>query len=305
MALTCSLLGHAFDDYEVVRDREERGSEVVTSIREVAVCDRCGAERVLSENTEVTSIVDAPPVDDMTDGADGATDDRFAPTETAEAASVETAGTGDDAPDPTTEGTPTDEGAELVENDGPSDVGGLEDTTAAPEDAVDTASEDDASSPATEAEAAEVAEDRAADGRDAEADGVEDDDDAIILTDAPEEREYGEWPSHDGQQYRPWDPDDLLEDPDETDDEGPTVAEMMGATDRDGAADDGSSGREAGAGTGDTGPEFEETAALADGETTLQCPNCGFQSPARAVSLRHGDACPDCRTGYLVTERNP
>ncbi|WP_158205231.1 hypothetical protein [Halomarina oriensis] len=55
---------------------------------------------------------------------------------------------------------------------------------------------------------------------------------------------------------------------------------------------------------GDDGPAFEETAA-ADSDAVLSCPNCEFRSPVTAVSLRRGDACPDCRAGYLVTERNP
>ena len=293
MALTCSLLGHAFDDYEVVRDREERGSEVVTSIREVAVCDRCGAERVLSENTEVTSIVDAETVDaDLPDAeADDvaeAPDDRFAPP-----ADEAEATTGDDeatAPldESTTAAAETDEtpvdgaadeehpddGAELVESEAAAEVGGLDETA----DGFD-------------ADAADAVDD--VDAPDAE--GVPEEDDAVILTDAPEEREYGEWPAHEDQRYRPWDPDRLLDGPDD-EGEGPTVAEVMGTNGREDAAADEAE---------DEGPAFEETAAVADGEAVLRCRNCGFQSPARAVSLRKGDACPDCHTGYLVAERNP
>ncbi|PSQ21251.1 hypothetical protein BRD04_06825 [Halobacteriales archaeon QS_9_67_17] len=58
MGLTCSLLGHAFDDTDVDRDRSEQGSEVVTVVRELEVCRRCGETRVVSENKEVTSIVE-------------------------------------------------------------------------------------------------------------------------------------------------------------------------------------------------------------------------------------------------------
>ena len=299
MALTCSLLGHAFDDYEVVRDREERGSEVVTSIREVAVCDRCGAERVLSENTEVTSIVDADAVDadhpaTTVSDVEDAADDRFAPAddedepvlfEEDDAAAVDEAGAVDDPPVDgagATDGERNadeipDEGAELVESEASTEVGGLD----------ETAEEFD------EATATEPADEEGSD----ETGDAPEDDDAVILTDAPEDREYGEWPAHDDQQYRPWDPDRLLDGPDDEDDEGPTVAEMMGTNGR----GDATTGTEA----ADDAPEFEETAAVGDGETILLCRNCGFQSPARAVSLRKGDACPDCHTGYLVAERNP
>jgi transcription elongation factor Elf1 len=63
MGFACTLLGHRYGDVEVEHDREERGGEVITVTREVATCDRCGQERVLSENTEVTSVVDAGDVD--------------------------------------------------------------------------------------------------------------------------------------------------------------------------------------------------------------------------------------------------
>ncbi|MFC7176223.1 DUF7093 family protein [Halosegnis marinus] len=58
MGLTCSLLGHAFEDSDVEREREEQGSEVVTVVREVEVCARCGEQRVVSENKEVTTVVE-------------------------------------------------------------------------------------------------------------------------------------------------------------------------------------------------------------------------------------------------------
>lgn len=56
MSLKCSLFGHRFGEPEVQRERAEQGSEVVTTIREVAVCDRCGQARIVSENTEVTTL---------------------------------------------------------------------------------------------------------------------------------------------------------------------------------------------------------------------------------------------------------
>jgi DNA-directed RNA polymerase subunit RPC12/RpoP len=58
MGLKCSLLGHAFEPADVEREREEQGSEVVTVVRELERCTRCGAERVVSESTEVTAVVD-------------------------------------------------------------------------------------------------------------------------------------------------------------------------------------------------------------------------------------------------------
>ncbi|WP_255197968.1 DUF7093 family protein [Halorarius litoreus] len=63
MGLKCSLFGHSFDETDVEREREERGSEVVTVVKEVERCSRCGETRVVSENKEVTSIVDPDEVD--------------------------------------------------------------------------------------------------------------------------------------------------------------------------------------------------------------------------------------------------
>lgn len=73
MGFKCSLLGHSFDETDVERDREERGSEVVTVVREVERCGRCDEARVVSENKEVTSIVEPESVG--FDGSDDETDD--------------------------------------------------------------------------------------------------------------------------------------------------------------------------------------------------------------------------------------
>lgn len=62
MGLRCSLLGHTFDETDREEEREDRGSEVVTVVRELERCSRCGAERIVSENKEVTSVVDAEEV---------------------------------------------------------------------------------------------------------------------------------------------------------------------------------------------------------------------------------------------------
>ena len=74
MSLKCSLFGHAFDDGEVEREREEQGSEVVITIRETETCTRCDTERVVSENKEVTTLETPSDIvgDDLAD-ADEAT----------------------------------------------------------------------------------------------------------------------------------------------------------------------------------------------------------------------------------------
>ena len=272
MAITCSLLGHDFGEAEVEREREERGSEVVTSVREVAVCERCGAERILSENTEVTSVVS--PSEPPTDGAAApeADADRRA-------------------------------------------------------DADDSAMSAGASDSPDSPESADAAESAEFEDYDAE------DDDAVILTDDPDQRDYGDWPSESGQEYRPWDPDTLVRD--EEDDDGPTIAEMLGeeaADEDDLAEDEDGDGSEDGDETGDgdvdptanesaNGQRLDTGAEVLDADSTpvepaagpsstpganYRCSVCGFSVDARGSSYRPGDSCPSCHSGYLAAaERNP
>ena len=69
MGLKCSLLGHSFEPADREQEREEQGSEVVTVHREIERCVRCGEERVVSESTEVTAVVDEEELDLGDDGA--------------------------------------------------------------------------------------------------------------------------------------------------------------------------------------------------------------------------------------------
>jgi len=56
MSFQCSIFGHKYGEAEVTREREENGSEVVTTIRETETCVRCGEQRVVSENKEITTL---------------------------------------------------------------------------------------------------------------------------------------------------------------------------------------------------------------------------------------------------------
>lgn len=58
MGLRC-LVGHAYGEPQVSRNRRQRGSEVVVTVREYRECRRCGHRRLISENKEVTA--DTPP----------------------------------------------------------------------------------------------------------------------------------------------------------------------------------------------------------------------------------------------------
>jgi len=123
MGLTCSLLGHAFEETDVERDREEQGSEVVTIVREVETCRRCGERRTVSENKEVTAIVEP---DDV-----GASDDESAVSESAQATADDgsttdhpAAGADDGVAGSSNSGSafeppddPTEEDAEILDDD--------------------------------------------------------------------------------------------------------------------------------------------------------------------------------------------
>ena len=72
MGLKCTLLGHAYEPAGFERERKEEGSEVVTVTREIERCVRCDEERVVSESTEVTAVVDEDEVDIDDGGGSGA-----------------------------------------------------------------------------------------------------------------------------------------------------------------------------------------------------------------------------------------
>lgn len=156
MGLKCSLLGHSFEAADVEREREEQGSEVVTVVREIERCSRCGAERVVSENTEVTAVVDAEDVGLDADDLGG-----------------QTTGSGPGG-----------------------GIGGAVERSGAAEDAGDASSGDEAARRTAEEAAAavdELAESPEDPGEEYAARDPEEED-AEILTDEEPEREPGEWP---------------------------------------------------------------------------------------------------------------
>jgi len=255
MSLTCSLLGHDFGDPEVEREREERGTEVVTSVREVSICQRCSKQRVISENTEVTSVLSPEDVEAEVDPGAESEDEGESETDAPSATEAESEAGNDEEP--------------LHPNvDDPIDDGPVGDP--------------------------------------------EEEDDAVILTDDLSEREYGEWPAEPGQDYRPWDPDNLTESDD--DESEPTVAEVVGEA--------GSANAESGRDPDDAGAEGDGTEVVdtgageslsdadappdppSEGAETYRCRECGYAVAAADTSLRAGDSCPACHEGYLTAERN-
>lgn len=118
MGLKCSLLGHSFEPADRQQERSEEGDEVVTVVREIERCVRCGTERVVSENTEVTAVVEADEVG-LEEGTDAGTDPEGGP-----GGAVDRSGAADGpGADPATEPDladrdPEEEDAEILTDDG-------------------------------------------------------------------------------------------------------------------------------------------------------------------------------------------
>jgi len=273
MGLKCSVLGHAYGETTVERDREEQGSEVVITIREIETCDRCGSERVVSENKEVTSIEtpddedelepDAAASDDGT--ADGEPEEELAAAGEELSASEIVGGTDtatDDEDDDGEETTPSppagsepDTGAEII--DAESDEPVTED------DAVDEELADPTIDPAVDDDGDTAA---------AVAGEHDEQDDAVIIDedDEPNEiegRQPGEWPEEPNTGDDEWKPDTIGTIDEDDDEEQPT-----------------------------------ETTTLTVPDGQFRCPECDFTTPVDSSSLRRGDFCPDCRRGTLVHE---
>jgi len=287
MAIKCSLLGHKFTDTEVEEEREEQGSEVLTTIKEVETCERCGKRRVVSENKEVTSL----------ETSVGGDED--------EAASEEPS-VGDPDP-PSSEPTPApnmdaaEDDAELIESAEPQ-----------PDDA-------------GEVDPATGMADVGSEGVETDEPMSAEDDDAVILDDDDDEdeRETGEWPDDEEPDLKGADDDEARANDDEVTDGAESAdADAETATqewpDEYGHEETDASAPEVEWPTDDEddeddweatesltkkidGPEVERagaaTVTVPEGE--FECPECGFQTSVEASSLRAGDFCPDCHRGSL------
>lgn len=263
MGLKCSVLGHRYGNPSVESDREEQGSEVVITIREIETCERCGEERIVSENKEVTSL--ETPDDPVTDESLGDVDDERDAVRTGDespdenptgVSSSETTPGGTGRPSTVNETTSTDvnEGAEIMDDE--SDPPVTDDELAEPSvgdgsvgsDAMTESQVSSDSSPQRSVE-----------------------DDAVIIDDegdSESEREPGEWP----------------EEPDTGTEDGWTPSDEM--------EDDSSN----------TSPDADaaESRAMTVADGLFRCPVCDFTTQVESSSLRAGDFCPECRKGSLV-----
>ncbi|SFR34954.1 DUF7093 family protein [Halogeometricum limi] len=167
MGLKCRLLGHQYGDPEIEREREENGDEVVVTIREVQVCQRCGTEHVVSENKEITSI--RSPADVGLDESAAAAPEAADPV------------AADDAP-AGPETTPTDAGSPIAEAEPGAESG----------DAAPGAEEPDEVT-------ADTVPETFGDDDDFEPPENPEEDDAVILGDEEEtERDETQWPEDAG-----------------------------------------------------------------------------------------------------------
>lgn len=300
MGLRCSLFGHDFDEPTVDHDREERGNEVVTTIRETETCRRCGETRIVSETTEVTSL-ESGGDDEPKPGLSGGDGRR----ERIDAGGVESADADGKAEDEhaareTAAVDRADDGAEILD----ADAGGDEGDDAAVEsgdEGTDTRIADEGLQPGLGAGGA----DRTADAPDGDAagseDGDEDDADAVILDDERDEPATAETDDE---------PEDAAPQEPEPAADSVTPPDAPGGVEEDGSRD----GRETEAGTAtgagstagsdpDAPRTFGPSTALSVPEGEYRCPECGFTTPVDDSSLREGDICPECHKGYLEHER--
>jgi hypothetical protein len=288
MGLKCSLFGHAFDERDVVRERDSTGSEVVTIVKDVERCAECGTTRVVSTNKEVVSAAGATADGGVeagatlrTPGDDGSAGDAFEAPDEPEAGAATV-----------TEPSDAGEGAGL---DAADDVEG-EDATVLTGGSDDEADPDGTTVLGDAAEGtADVAgpesEPTDADHDPATADEPVTDDAEILTDDEPADRAPGRWPGEEAPDA--WEPEPLGDDADDAlADEGST-ADAEADTDADDETPDATAEP-----APDVEPEPAATASFTVPDGHYRCPECSHTIPASS-SFRRGDACPECVRGYL------
>lgn len=285
MGLRCSILGHEYADPEVRRDREDRGDEVVVTVTEVRVCERCGGETVVSENTEVRSV--ATPEDAGLDEEDGGGEEEDSEdgsaTTARNATDAAVGGAAGSAEETTAE---EDDGVILDEESPERDPGEWPEADDTHLDDTETGSaapdEGDA-----DAEPEPTGDDGAADGDDTDepAGGGE-------PTPDPEESEQTEILDDAGPSAEP-EPE-----PEPGPESEPASEGGWSDTDTSGGGAATGRGESAGddaVGTGITRPSM----SASDGDRFV-CPECGHEASTESTSLRAGDICPECAAGYLA-----
>lgn len=328
MGLKC-LLGHDYSAPEIERERVEDGDEVVTTLREVQTCARCGETRVVSENTEVTTMArltaEAETVEESPTRTETLSNDpspEEPSTDDPPAADSSTVESSADQPAPAEPSTATGEA--------PTAAGGPQASTATPEtdEGVEFIEETAAGASASRSVTADptTGEGSTADPADDGAEILESEspasgEDGSATTtggvDRTDGRERGAWPSVDTPaeasaetdgEHRSWPTHDA-------EDEGydASTSHSAGETGDEAVAYVGGPAAEASAtARTDTTTGLERSrerrAASAEetrprGPTEYYCPACEMTTDTEGSSLRAGDVCPECRGGY-VAERS-
>lgn len=327
MGLRCSLLGHDYGESTTEREREEQGGEVVVEVRDLRICARCGAEKVLSENTEVRTLEAGVERGDT----DAAVSDQPPEADTEQSSLEATEGYIEEV----------DETTDVAGAAGADETAG---STGTPAEHAPSAEEDDAV----------IIEDEPDQERDRGQWPDEAQQEALTDTVDETDAEPSPWPEHEGEDEgfdaKPSAGDDAgvefggsltpeAAEPGEADDEGyveapPSEPDPSGGGSTDGttsadsfkqrgspppsqpsrgeaaATSTGEAGGERSGepAVGDTGftsagPVNPPTGSTDDVDTVLVCPECGFERTAARASLRAGDICPECRRGYLAERR--
>lgn len=263
MGLRC-LIGHDFGTPQTTRATRERGNEVVVTVREYRECTRCGYQRIISENKEVTAVPSEEPEEAPADEFQGAETTSAAGAADFEVPSAGSSGGLGGREEITAE---EDDGIILEDEPAQASRGHGEWPADHPEETADDADGTDGDSWSDRGPADT--------GFDAEPTGEDDDSVAV----------HGNPPAEDPD--RPADVggaggDDA--DGEIIDAEAHTVGDEGTDADRPGKF----------AGQPDTRPDNRDTEFV--------CPECGETWPTVDASLRPGDICPRCREGYLAEQ---
>lgn len=295
MGLRC-LIGHDFGDLQTEEEQESRGDEEVITIREYRECSRCGEQKVISENKEVTASKDLAP--DL-QNAEAAVDDE---------ARIPTTGRPDTGGELEQVSAEEDDGVILEDDE---DIARDHGEWPAREDTIEP-DIDPQSWPETSEE------DEGFDAEPSEGGPAEEVDFRGGLT--PERRSppptdagstRGEMVEEipDDEQFQESTTPDAETDPNATPGaEANAQPEQGGGQETDSAGTDvekadtssaGSTITDSGITSADTGPE-PAGPQRPDGETEFVCPECDHTAEASGSSLRPGDICPECHRGYLL-----
>lgn len=276
MGIKCSLLGHKFSGTNVEEEREEQGSEVVITIREVETCDRCGESRVVSENKEVTSLETQSEPDEEPQAAEPAPDAEEPTTSPApdmDAAEDDAELIGEAEPEP------------VEAEDSPDDVGddGFDEPVDADSD--DAVILEDSSDDRSTGEWPDEDDEESDDSGDVENAPSSDVESAAAgAEDDTAEQETDEWPDvyTTEEEPEPGAGDVAWPEEDERGDEEWDPSESLTKTIEDREIE----------------PAGAATVTVPEGE--FVCEECGFATPVEESSLRAGDFCPECHRGTLA-----